>query len=361
MDETSEFIDQFLTEFYFYFLCYSAIFHKETQKLTYFDCKIDANSLVSDMIAQARLVVLKTVAQVTVSKVSGLFPTSISAEKSLSQFGSSLNLSSNATDKTSNNHQVQTSESSMKSSSQLSLQPHTSSLRPSASSGSNSTQSLLKNNKKRSRSRSVTWDTSVSDLQKVHSIHKKPRRMNSLKRSIKSFGKPDSDYFQSAKNATFSEFGHLTQNPNISNFNQKRRDQNEVSIKTHHLSTMNLGVRHSLSRSSFVGGSRSAREEHEGKNMNASFGIKSSTTPPSLISSHSLLRKPTFTELARNAKYSQPKPKAQNSLLSLQTLLDPSKSKKDLKRTPTMLENIFLKKTQDNNSNHTSKNANWNV
>ena len=328
------------------------------------------------MIAQARLVVLKTVAQATVTNIVSP-PTSISTEKSLSQFGSSLNLSNNLTttnneaasstpnhyDNT-NHHHVSNQNIPMRSSSHLLQNRGSSSLLRQQSS---SQFSLLKNGKKRDRDRSVTWDQSVNDIQKSLSVFKKPKRMgSSLKRSIKSFGKPDSDHFQSAKNATFAEFGHLTQNPNFSKLSQKQNDNpNDVPVKTHHLSTMNLGARHSLSRT-FAGGGNNFGGEDD-KNMNASFDSKpimskatpTRTPPPSLISSHSLLRKPTFTELARNAKYAQPKPMAQNSLLSLQTLMNPSgKSSKDMKRTPTMLENILLKKTQQPKSSG-GGNADW--
>lgn len=330
------------------------------------------------MIAQARLVVLKTVAQATVTNIASP-PTSISMEQSLSQFGSSLNLSNNLTAanyevvSSNHNHHNHTNHNHapnqdipMRSSSHL-LQTNNSSslLRKQSSSQS----SLLKSGKKRDRDRSVTWDESVNDLQKSHSVFKKPKRMgSSLKRSIKSFGKPDSDHFQSAKNATFAEFGHLTQNPNFSKLSQTRNDPNDVPVKTHHLSTMNLGARHSLSRNFAGGGNSNFDGGGNDKNMNASFDSKplmsttrtARTPPPSLISSHSLLRKPTFTELARNAKYSQPKPMAQNSLLPLQTLMNPGeKSSKDMKRTPTMLENILLKKTQQPKSSGGGGNADW--
>ena len=312
----------------------SASFHKDSNKLTYFDCKIDANSLVSDMIAQARLVVLKTVALATSTNISS-FPKSINMEQSLSQFGSSLNLSNKQTENISDT-QAHQQHVSVESSTHM-LQPVASALRlPSRGSGG----------RLKKRDRSVTWDSSVNDLQKNHSIFKKPKiGSTSLKRSIKSFGKPNSDHFESAKNATFAEFGHLTQNPNFSKISKKKSDSSDVSMKTHHLSTMNLGARHSLSRSSFgING-----PGNDSQNTNTSFDSNSTTgaTPPSLVSSHSsLFRKPTFTELARNAQYSQPRPQAQNSLLSLQTLLNPGQSK-CIARSPTMLENILMKKTQD--------------
>ncbi len=329
------------------------------------------------MIAQARLVVLKKVAQATASTIPSTFTANISSDKSLSQFGKSLTLSTcgnskhhEKTDVTNHHNHGQNRNIPMEeSSTQQPLLQSSNSLLKFATGGglTPNKQSLLKNGKKRLRDRtvSVTWDSSVNDLQKSHSIHKKPKRMNSLKRSIQSFGKPGSDHFQSAKNATFAEFGHLTQNPNfnITVAAGQRNDTNQLSTKTHHLSTMNLGARHTLSRSN-IGG-----DVNDGKNMNASFDFlskkssSSSFTPPSLVSSHSLLKKPTFTELARSATYSQPKPLAQSGLLSLQAMLNPghSRSKQDMERTPTMLENILLKKTQKTPQGNGGGNASWDV
>lgn len=305
------------------------------------------------MIAQARLVVLKTVAQATLTNFPSV-PENIKTEQSLAQFGSSLNLSNSMKD----DQQASKRHVAMKSSAHM-LQPTSSALRLSKRERSDSKQfSSLNNGRKRDRDLSVTWDSSVNDLQKSHSLFKKPKIRSSMKRSIKSFGKPGADHFQSAKNATFAEFGHLTQNPHFSTVNKKRSNHDDVSVKSHHLSTMNLGARHSLSKN-FGSNKSNGGDNH---NVNASFDLKSSTTtrstPPSLVSSYgNLCRKPTFTELARNAKYSQPKPRAQNNLL-FQTMMNPEQGK-NLKRTPTMLENILLKKTQDSKTGSGGGNADW--
>jgi hypothetical protein len=369
----------FVSFFFFIKILFSilkAAFHQDTNQLTYFQCQINTNSLVSDMIAQARLVVLKAVAQAASSSATQLSNkgnSQSSTERSLSQFGSSLSLSNRSSIVTPT--QVQNSNEG----SNIGLRSN--------GARSNSTMhvpmpvrnSLVTNSstnhilgrsgihlstmqggdggaRKRERERSVTWDRSVNDLSRVHSIAKRPKRMNSLKRSIQSFGKPNNEFFQSSKNATFAEFGHLTQNSNVPRLGTNGR----VEVpKTHHMSTMNLSARHTLSRTS--GG---------GKNVNASFDLSrtmptssaSSFLPQPASSSLSSGRRPTFNELSRNAMYSHAAPRPQNSLLSLQNLQNLGK-KNGLKRTPTQLE-TQMQDLLHNKMNKTSKpsggNAGWN-
>lgn len=219
--------------------------------------------------------------------------------------------------------------------------------RPSAlqASTTRSTSFAPNNNRKRDRERSVTWDSSVNNLT---SVFKKPKKMNSLKRSIKSFGKPNSDFFESAKNATFAEFGNLTNNPNVPKFGHGGRLEVPKG-NAHHLSTMNLTTRHTLD----LGGGGG------GRNTNATFNLGNTPSLVPALSSNKLLRKkPTFTELARSAKYSQAPPKPMNSLLSFDKMFK-GKTKEGLKRTPTQLEGMLLAQTQSRKSN-TGGNASWN-
>ena len=298
------------------------------------------------MIAQARLVVLQAVAQAT-SNSSNLqrFP---QEELSLSKFGSSLSLTAGSTQNGTNSQNSHMSSyfnsQQPRSSTSASRSLLKSGLKPSALHISSSrSPSSDKNNRKRDRERSVTWDSSVNNLK---SVFKKPKKMNSLKRSIKSFGKPNSDFFESAKNATFAEFGNLTNNPNVPKIsNNGRLEVPKGGV--HHLSTMNLTSRHTLDRGGVAGG----------RNMNASFDLAQTPSLVPALSSQLLKKKPTFTELARNAKYSQAPPQPMNSFLSFDKMFAKGKSE-GLKRTPTQLEGILLAQTQTKTTN-SGGNASW--
>eukprot|EP00551_Chaetoceros_affinis_P008281 CAMPEP_0203668516 /NCGR_PEP_ID=MMETSP0090-20130426/5126_1 /ASSEMBLY_ACC=CAM_ASM_001088 /TAXON_ID=426623 /ORGANISM="Chaetoceros affinis, Strain CCMP159" /LENGTH=811 /DNA_ID=CAMNT_0050532975 /DNA_START=269 /DNA_END=2704 /DNA_ORIENTATION=+ len=361
----------------------AAAFHNDSDLLTYFQCQIDTNSLVTDMIAQARLVALKAVAKATTCNPNHL-RNRIETEQTLSQFGSSLNLSTVGVGGAMGGASVVDSSMTMATmatnTSSASAREESNGIFPSmnssisGSSGSQRNLKWCKNTKptkvsKESvgnltgtkRTRSVTWDNSVNDLTRVQSVLKKPKRLNSLKRSIVSFGKPNSGFFQSAKNATFAEFGNLTKNPNVARV-CPISGRIDAAPKPHQ-STMNLSARHSLSM---------------GKNLNASFtpnqpsqspSLLSSSTgigTPTLLSSHALLRKPTFTELARSAKYSQDRPRRpENSLLSLTNKGLSFSAHNNLKRTPTQLEDLLIKRTRGSEFNRNSSggsgggNANW--
>jgi len=304
-----------------------ASFHEDTSFINYYECQLDTDSLVSEMITQARLVVLQAVAKATSSNMQ-ILNSIPRPETTLSQFGASLNLSTEkVTESILHNQSNETNNSN--------------------NNNSESTNGVP------TRKRSIKWDESVNDLR---SVFKKPKRMNSLKRSIKSFGKPNSKCFESAKNATFAEFGNLTQNPYVPKIG---RDGRLESTKVHHLSTMNLSARHTLSRN--YGG-------FGGKNVNASFDVtptnvnnKTASLSALMTSSSqaSSMKKTQFTELSRNAKYSHNPPQAMSGLLSIQSLLPLSSSSKEternLQRTPTQLENILLKQTQ----NKKTGNAEW--
>ena len=326
-------------------------FHEDTDLLKYFKCTLDTNSLVSEMIAQARLVVIQAVAKATSSNIQQLTTNKPTADLALSQFGSSLKLSS----------VTQIKNSSLTATSGNTMDPFRSLAQSSSLKLSSPTKadnnSNDNNNKKRERS--VTWDTSVTNLK---SLFKKPKRMNSLKRSVKSFGKPNSSFFESAKNATFAEFGSLTKNPHVATFDASGRL--EVP-KTHHLSTMNLNARHTLNRNLVGAGLTRGNESLNAtfhtiaNNQNGGSGHSELSTATYSLASQNFIRKPTFTELARSAQYSRAPPQPMNGLLSFQALLSTgstgstgstSSNKQSLQRTPTQLENILLKQTQGKES-----------
>lgn len=330
-------------------------FHEDTELLKYFKCTLDTNCLVSEMIAQARLAVIQAVAKATSSNIQQLTTNKTTADLPLSQFGSSLKLSSatqmNIPPLQNSNHTVKSGNAmdpfrSLGQSSSVKLSSPT----------KDNSNSHDNNNNKRQRERSVTWDTSVTNLK---SVFKKPKRMNSLKRSVKSFGKPNSSFFESAKNATFAEFGSLTKDPHVATFDPSGRL--EVP-KSHHLSTMNLNTRHTLTRN-LVGAGLSRGNESVNATFDAITNNQNGGSSHSALSmatyslaSQNFIRKPTFTELARSAKYSQAPPQPLNGLLSFQALLSSgstgstSSNKQSLKRTPTQLENILLKQTQGKES-----------
>ena len=326
------------------------------------------------MISRARLVVLQAVARVTSSQRQTFYRT-VNVDSSLSSSTSSIGLhcgnhhrnhrGNNRNDPTlTNTFGVSNTTTTISMASAPQDEEYQQMPPPSLS----NKPSLRNLSHKRERERSVTWDSSVSDLK---SVFKKPKRTNSLRRSTKSFGKPNSETFESAKNSTFAEFGHLTNNPNVPKIGSGGRliVPNAHHLSAMHKSAMQLSARHSLSRNNF------GLDANSGKNGNESFGgggagmqqpqsSLSSMQMAALLSSSSsssqhVPRKPTFTELARNAKYSQVPPRAMNSMLSFQNLLAPhGSSKKDaMKRTPTQLECMMLKKTQNNKS--AGGNAMW--
>jgi len=247
----------------------AADFHDKSPLLTNVEMKIDTDTLVSSMVEQARIVVFKVVARAasqTPPQTIGLStlesrPTpsfykcpkvsipDIGTNSSLSSFGTSLNisktmnhnsnyLSSNKTVSTSinisnpvMNEQKSIMKASESSSRFLSIlnsgnDNHTRhrsasiSNHPSPNSTGNSniakSGSILGMKKKQ---RSVTWNHTVetsksNDNNKTVFPDIKRRKLGEsfnvpLKRSSKSFGKPDANTFKCVRNATFAEFGTL--------------------------------------------------------------------------------------------------------------------------------------------------------
>jgi hypothetical protein len=172
-------------------------------------------------------------------------------------------------------------------------------------------------------SKSVQWDTSTLTLDGGPRDRKRMRKpMLSgpvLKRSAISFGKPDADIFESSRNATFGEFGHVKQSPHV---RQKKSGSRQ--------SAPNSYLPHLLQRkrvSSSVGSS-----SNFGDSMNAQFGLSKSKYGSGSLRS----KMPSFQDLSRSAVYSVAPPSA-SCLSSYQKLSNAS-----LARTPTQLESLYL-------------------
>jgi len=383
----------------------SANFHTDSSLMTYFKCQIDTNKLMSEMATQTHRVVLNAVKRVTSSSsgpsptiglgIAGINPnirpsnTNPSTTQSSSFFHSvsGANIGTNISMSDINGSSTTaTSMLSMNRSNYQQQQPQhdyiqdrtnhdmsnnavsSSSFLPRVSS------SLLRRNRRScdgalssiesgssgggmnasKRQRSVTWDDSTNDLVRASTDRKRQKKMgasmSTLKRSIQSFGKPDSTQFKSAKNATFSEFGMLDINPKQASKyggSSGRSEYSQPPATLNHILSM-----HSLRRKRHNPNNSSGGIELDGdggKNMNASFhdmppnprssnsqrnstrdlcaSLLSLSAPPQqhkqqqggILSSGSndLFRKPSFTEISRNAKYAQPSQRSQNSFMSL--------------------------------------------
>jgi hypothetical protein len=164
----------------------------------------------------------------------------------------------------------------------------------------------------------------------------------SLKRSTKSFGKPGADIFESSRNATFAEFGNISQSPHM--LKTSNGGGARMLNSAYHFST------HMLQRNRI-----STIPESGGGAKNAQFDLmrpaSSSASVPSADfqdqgQQQSTMRKPSFQELSRNAVYSVTPPGASASFLHLQGMA----SGGSFKRTPTQLETMLMNNTNEGSS-----------
>lgn len=313
-----------------------AIFHEETSLITYMECKIDTQTLVTSMVEQARLVVFQSVAKATSS-----------SKDLMSQMNPPPNRDA-MKPTPSTTKKVRISTANLGSYNQSSnnfgggVIPRSGSLLRQSSAGSRS-----------GRVRSVQWDHSIkpsssrkSTRDPINVCGKKRQfessTISSLKRSTQSFGKPDQNIFECSKNSTFAEFGNVGQSPHLSKSSNGTKSGNSPhSLSRYHYSTHVLQRNKSFSASS---------QPSESSSKNAIFdprgtGLSSTSAPPQRERQQQQqqpqeLRRPSFHQLSRSAVYSVTPPTASQSFISLQHMTGGSGSR--LKRTPTQLETLLL-------------------
>lgn len=401
----------------------SANFAETQPVMTYVEVKLDTNALVSSMVEQARLVVFKVVARATAHSggaavdgqvgiaalMNGVGKTGGGGgaragdsggpnDGTLSQFGSALNLSQSGIGGTSSmvpepQQQQQQQQNatfgmsstqmkkSMSSALRLSTILHSKEVGQKAVDGSSSkgrasfgglhhpgdggVASLSKVRK----NRSVTWNHPIEAVKKDASNFPdaKRRKVEPTSEggynlaSTKSFGKPDSSLFESVRNATFGEFGRVHNHSHVPSFkNGKLQVPNAYNATAQQQPSGGGGGLGGLARS----GGRSMG--NLAGTRNATFNALSGggITPGSRNANFSR-SSGNFSELARNAVYSQPPPGRAASTMGMALLArSRNSSQSSLPRTPTALETLLLHATSGTSNQVKSgeggrKNAAW--
>ena len=191
--------------------------------------------------------------------------------------------------------------------------------------------------KKMSTSRSVQWNNTFTE-KTIYNASPGNKRMRtptftgqSMKRSSKSFGKPNAEIFESSRNATFAEFGNIGVSPHVAKMPKNNHGLSNAG--TYHVSTHLL--RRNKTPSEMKSKTNSQFELSIPRNGASSNSFDSTSTPP--LTNDLKSKKPSFQELSRSAVYSIPPPNVGSNLFgSVQT------SNTMFHRTPTMLESVLL-------------------
>ena len=179
----------------------------------------------------------------------------------------------------------------------------------------------------------------------------------SLKRSSKSFGKPDANTFSSVRNATFGEFGHL-KHAHVLDMMGKQKNPEMAGPSTgiqlsYHASTAQLGQHRSALRNSTWSSNRMSC-------LDTTQSISREGDDTQIVSSHSSLssgsgcitgddKRESNDVIPMNASYQSQVQRAVSSS-TINALLNRSAENKSggsntvgiLKRTPTQLEGLLL-------------------
>jgi hypothetical protein len=207
-----------------------AIFHEDSEKITYLECKVDTKSLVKSMVEQMRLIVSQAVTRATAnpdqdSKFNTLF-----SQTKLGTIGPGCstvdtkdmidplpkqrnNMHERQSER--NGHACSDSRQSINGDKKVakSIADHTilSEEEPPSLLRQPGSFSIKKGIYKE---RSVQWDTDVKAVAPNHQDQKRTRQkgpvISRMVRSSKSFGRPGPDAFEPLRNATFSDFGHVS-------------------------------------------------------------------------------------------------------------------------------------------------------
>lgn len=195
--------------------------------------------------------------------------------------------------------------------------------------------------KKMTTSRSVQWNNTFTE-KTIYNASPGNKRMRTptftgqtMKRSTKSFGKPNAEIFESSRNATFAEFGNIGVSPHVAKMSKNNNGLNNAG--TYHVSTHLL--RRNKTPSEMTNSDKSKTnsqfELSRPRNGVSSNSFDSTSTPP--LTNDLKSKKPSFQELSRTAVYSIPPPNVGSNLFgSVQT------SNTMFHRTPTMLESVLL-------------------
>lgn len=195
--------------------------------------------------------------------------------------------------------------------------------------------------KKMATSRSVQWNNTFTE-KTIYNSSPGNKRMRTptftgqtMKRSTKSFGKPNAEIFESSRNATFAEFGNIGVSPHVAKMSKNTNGLSNAGA--YHVSTHLLRRNKTPSEmtNSDNSTSNSQFELSRPRNRASSNSFDSTATPP--LTNDLKSKKPSFQELSRSAVYSIPPPNVGSNLFgSIQT------SNTMFHRTPTMLESVLL-------------------
>lgn len=307
-------------------------FSPKTTLLSLVKINLDANSLVSCMVEQARLAVFKAVAIATSFNVCSASPVS-----TLSQFHTALNLS-----KSTQKHPINTAASSTQSSSSNDHSQSKHSKIPSAVTAPNLNIDKIRKN------RSVTWDHQIDRRNTDNGSNAKRSKssQSAVLKSSRSFGKPDSSTFETNRNATFGEFGrspmHLFVNGKLT-----KASVNSMDYKFGLNSVNNSSTSSSASKGNavFSAASRSLSQMLLKPTITDAHPLKKQNNPKSkptlfAFASDLAINRKKQHQLGRNLSVSD------NTNLNTQMQI-PQPS---LPRTPTALEGFLLAKAISNNT-----------
>jgi hypothetical protein len=220
--------------------CAGAMFHENSEKITYLECKVNTEALVKSMVEQMRAIVFQAVSRVTAVSDQMTESSRINIPHQTANVGKSFTkLSSfrpvcstlDAKDMTAtfptqrdgmdeklsnrNTHAL----SDLEQNKCDGRQDSNSSISHTVSSTEEPC-SLLRQpgsfliNKGVFKERSVQWDSHVKPVIPIRQDQKRIRQngpiISRMVRSSKSFGKPGPDAFEHSRNATFSDFGNVS-------------------------------------------------------------------------------------------------------------------------------------------------------
>lgn len=281
-----------LCTFYFASITYNAtpcpisiaMFHENSEKITYLECKVDTEALVKSMVEQMRAIVFQAVSRVTAvsdqmaessriiiphqtanvgksfTKLSSFRPvcSTLDAKDTTATFPTQRNrIDEKLSDR--NTCALSDLEQNECGGRQDSNSPisHTVSSTEEPCSLLRQPGSFLIN-KGIFKERSVQWDTHVKPVIPIHQDQKRIRQngpiISRMVRSSKSFGKPGPAAFEHSRNATFSDFGNVSlsvtkkntfmslKSPNQidCNFFQKNSSSLSSSSSSHEVSGLNV-------------------------------------------------------------------------------------------------------------------------
>ena len=316
--------------------------------ITYVQVTLDTNTLLSSMVEQARLVVFKAVARATALPSSNVFNSKRSTEPApLSQFNSSLSLVQA--------EQLSVSERKAHASAQrLSDLLHGRKIegtqRGAKDDQGNHHQEEHTLGKSR-KNRSVTWNSPVEEPKSDSSnlpVAKRRKLMPqepSMTRSNKSFGRPELGVFESVRNATFAEFGHMHTHSNVPNFVNGRLQVSNAHHQPSRVAMAGFGEM-SQSNANFRNARRTAQSmvnlQH---NSNSRFATSGNGMSLSRSNLFGLSRRPAASQVGAERR------PCSNEDLSRNTerrQSPASSSKVSLPQTPTELEFSLLSHTGGN-------------